>query len=69
MLIFRSKDHLERWLVDRPRGYEMTTDQQWQLARAWYVGRERADWHKRTPAEAEQLFASVGLSGDFWRLT
>jgi hypothetical protein len=26
------------------------------------------DWHRRAPEEAEAVFASLGLTGDFWRL-
>jgi hypothetical protein len=27
------------------------------------------DWRRRTPEEAEAVFASLGLTGEFWRLT
>ena len=43
-------------------------DQVWRLARAWYAGRHDETWSPRTPAEAEQVFASVGLEGEFWSL-
>jgi hypothetical protein len=71
MLLFRSAEHLDRWLADgrRPRGESMTMEQQWQLAYLWFRGRDRPEWRKRSPEEAEALFASVGLTGDFWRLT
>jgi hypothetical protein len=26
------------------------------------------DWRRRSAAEAEALFAELGLTGDFWRL-
>jgi hypothetical protein len=26
------------------------------------------DWRRRTPAEAEAVFASIGLTGSFWKL-
>jgi hypothetical protein len=70
MLLFRSEEHLERWLADgrRPRGERLTLDQQWRLARAWFAGRHRPEWRRRSAAEAEELLASVGLTGDFWRL-
>ena len=70
MLLFRSEEHLQRWL-DR-HGYErgalMTLPQIWGLAQAWYRDRLSPDWRRRTPAEAEAVFESLGLTGDFWRL-
>ena len=47
----------------------MTVDQQWELARAWYPDRLRPDWKRRSPQEAQAVFESIGLTGDFWQLT
>jgi len=47
----------------------MTLQQCWQLAREWYGDRLRADWRPKTVAEAEEAFARIGLTGEFWRLT
>ena len=71
MLLFRSEEHLERWLAERglERGATMTLDQQWQLARLWYGNRLDAAWRRRTPDEAQAVFTDVGLSGPFWKLT
>ena len=71
MLLFRSEEHLETWLTSGagPRGERMSLDTQWELARAWFTGRHLPTWRRRSPEEAEEVFASVGLSGDFWRLT
>ena len=70
MLLFRSEEHLERWLEDpgRPRGETLTLATQWQLAIAWFAGRDQPGWKKRTPAEAQEVFRSVGLTGAFWNL-
>ena len=70
MQIFRSEEHLERWLESpvHPRGESMTMDQQWDLARAWFAGRHRPEWEKRSVEQAHEVFRSAGLSGDFWRL-
>lgn len=45
----------------------MTVQQQWQLAAGWFAGRADADWTKRTPQQVQEVFESVGLTGDFWR--
>ena len=69
MLIFRSEEHLQQWVEGgHARGEAMTLEQQWQLARRWYVGRDRSEWTRRTAREAEQILISVGLTSDFWHL-
>ena len=69
MLLFRSEDHVENWTAGgRPRGATLTLEQQWHLARAWFAGRDRPEWKRRSPDEAQAVFASVDLVGDFWSL-
>ena len=70
MLLFRSEEHLERWLSQTSvgRGQTMTLQQQWNLARIWYSDRMEPGWRRRTPDEAEAVFERVGLTGSFWRL-
>lgn len=41
----------------------------WPLTRAWYAGRLDRDFSPRTTPQNQQLFADVGLTDDFWRLT
>ena len=43
--------------------------QQWELARIWYADRLLPEWRRRTAEEAEAVFASLGLTEDFWHLT
>ena len=50
-------------------GATMTIEQQWGLARVWYSNRADPDWKRRTPEQAEEVFRSLGLEGDFWKLT
>ena len=71
MLLFRSEEHIEDWRRTRriQRGAVLSMKQQWDLARRWYGNRMDEDWRRRTPAEAEDVFASVGLPGDFWSLS
>ena len=71
MLLFRSEEHVKDWSRSRglPTGALMSPHQQWELARIWYADRMSPNWRRRTPAEAEEVFSSVGLTGDFWRLT
>jgi hypothetical protein len=71
MLAFRSETHVDRWCETRriPRGASFGLEQAWQLGRIWYGDKLSPDWMRPTPAEAEAAFASMGLTGDFWRLT
>jgi len=71
MLAFRSETHVERWCEQRglARGAVFSLEQAWALADAWHGDRLAPDWRRRTPAEAEALFADTGLSGDFWRFS
>jgi hypothetical protein len=69
MLLFRSGEHLDRWIeTGHERGSTMTVEQQWELAHTWYRDRDRPEWVRRTPEKAQQVFERVGLTGDFWRL-
>jgi hypothetical protein len=70
MQLFRDEEHVEAWCRerDRERGGILTTAQLWGLARAWYADRLAPDWRRRTPAEAEEVFSSLGLVGSFWKL-
>ena len=70
MLLFRSEEHLGRWLSDRgvERGATMTVGQQWRLATEWYSDRLEPDWRRRSVEEAQRVFDRCGLTGPFWQL-
>jgi len=71
MLLFRSEEHVKSWYQKQgvPTGAILTLEQPWELARLWYTDRMSPDWRRRTPTEAQAVFASLGLTGEFWRLT
>jgi hypothetical protein len=71
MLLFRSEEHVTRWLGQwgLPRGVCLPLEQLWRLARAWYgTDRRRPEWRRKTADEAEAVFAELGLGGEFWAL-
>ena len=69
MLLFRSEEHVDRWVeAGHPRGEIFTLDQLWDLARKWYTGRLDPNWTSKSPEEANGVFADCGLTGPFWRL-
>lgn len=71
MLLFRSEEHLDRWgqATGIGRGAVLSLDQAWALGRVWYADRLSPMWRRRTPEEAEAVFAELGLVGPFWRMT
>ena len=72
MLYFRSEEDIDNW-CERwrlARGAVIPIEQGWRLAKAWYSeDRRQTSWRRRTASEAEAVFDSLGLKGDFWRLT
>jgi hypothetical protein len=46
----------------------MTAAQAWDLSQKWYGNRLAADFRRPTRDEAQAIFASVGLVGQFWAL-
>ena len=71
MLAFRSEAHVDRWCNARriPRGEIFSLEQAWGLGRLWYADKLSPEWARATPAQAEGVFGSLGLTSDFWRLT
>ncbi|MEP7026690.1 MAG: organomercurial lyase [Actinomycetota bacterium] len=68
-LLFCHEGHLADWLAatGTDRGAVLDMHQLWRLATGWYAGRLTAGYRRRTPAEAAQFFAGIGLTGEFWR--
>ncbi len=42
--------------------------QAWELSLKWYGNRLAEDFRRPTADQAREIFASVGLTGEFWRL-
>jgi hypothetical protein len=41
-------------------------DQLWTMATTWYSTRLQPDSRRPQPDEIRQIFANLGLEGDFW---
>ena len=70
MSLFRSEEHVERWLHSREleRGRVVPLEQVSRLAKAWYVDPRQPGWRPRTRDESQAVLGSVGLTGEFWEL-
>ncbi len=62
---------MDEWLTTtgHPRGAVVSFEQMWALVQPWYAGRLESGWRGRAAQDAESILRSVGLTGEFWRLT
>jgi hypothetical protein len=68
MNLFRSEEHVERWLAGRQPGATIPVTQLSDLAHAWYGDRLAPDWTPHTREQNQRILDSVGLTSEFWRL-
>jgi hypothetical protein len=68
MLVFRSEDHLERWLAGRARGATLSLALLSALANAWWHDRLAPDWQPHTREQNQAILGGLGLTGEFWQL-
>jgi hypothetical protein len=68
MLFFRSEELVREWCgaTGYPLRPLVRMDQLWGLAREWYGTRLQPDSRRPQPAEMRQIFARLGLTGEFW---
>lgn len=68
MNLFRSEEHIERWLGGRDPGATITVAKLSDLAHVWWHDRLAADWQPHTREHNQAILDRLGLIGDFWRL-
>jgi hypothetical protein len=68
MLLFRSEEHLNRWLGGRLRGATLSTSELSDLATAWWGDRLATDWKPHTREQNQTILEDLGLTGPFWDL-
>ena len=68
MNLFRSEEHVERWLAGRTPGATIPVTALCDLAQAWWSDRLAPDWRPHTRDQNQAILAGVGLTGEFWRL-
>lgn len=69
MNLFRSEEHLDRWLAGREQGATMSSGKLCELAHAWYGNRLDPDWQPRAVEQNQAILNRLGLTDDFWRLS
>jgi hypothetical protein len=70
MNLFRSEEHVARWLVSAGTepGATIPSTKLGELANAWWSDRLSPDWRPRTREESQAILDGLGLTGEFWQL-
>lgn len=68
MNLFRSEEHLARWLGPRRPGTTIPISKLSELAHAWWDDRLSPDWRPHSRDQNQAILEGLGLTGDFWRL-
>ena len=68
MLFFRSEELVRQWCAaeGHPVRPIVTMPQLWELATTWYATRLQEDSRRPGPDEMREIFAGIGLTGEFW---
>ncbi len=68
MNLFRSEEHIDRWLDGRAPGATIPVTTLVDLATRWSDDRLSPAWRPHTRDENQAILDEVGLTGEFWRL-
>jgi len=68
MNLFRSEEHIERWLGGRPAGVTLPGARLSELAESWWSDRLSPDWRPHTREQNQAILDSLGLRSEFWSL-
>ncbi len=68
MLLFRSEEHVERWLKGRQPGATIPVLTLVDLAYAWWSDRLDPAWVPHTLESNQAILDRLGLTGPFWHL-
>ncbi|MFP5253042.1 MAG: hypothetical protein ACLGH4_04530 [Actinomycetes bacterium] len=68
MNLFRSGEHVTRWLAGRAGGATIPIGQLAALAAAWWSDRLDPGWRPHTREQNQAILDRLGLTDEFWRL-
>ena len=68
MNLFRSEEHIARWLGGRDPGATIPVKKLAELAFAWWDDRLSPEWVPHTREQNMAILDRLGLSGEFWAL-
>jgi hypothetical protein len=68
MNLFRSEEHIARWLGGRKPGATIPVTKLAELAFAWWHDRLAPNWLPHTREQNMTILERLGLGGEFWAL-
>jgi hypothetical protein len=68
MNLFRSEEHIARWLGGREPGATISVAKLAELAHAWWDDRVAPNWVPHTREQNQAILERLGLVGEFWQL-
>ena len=68
MNLFRSEEHIDRWLGGRSPGATISVEKLSELAHVWWDDRVAPGWAPHTREQNQAILDRLGLTGDFWQL-
>jgi len=68
MNLFRSEEHIARWLGGREPGATISAAKLAELAHAWWDDRISTVWVPHTHEQNQAILEQLGLTGEFWQL-
>jgi hypothetical protein len=68
MNLFRSEEHISRWLGERRPGATVSVAKLAELAHAWWEDRVSAEWVPHTRDQNQATLERLGLVDEFWQL-
>jgi len=68
MNLFRSEEHVNRWLGTRSAGATISVIDLSALAHGWWSDRLSPEWKPHTKDDNQAVLREIGLVDEFWRL-
>ncbi len=69
MNLFRSEEHIVRWLGTRANGATIPVTKLCELAYAWWGDRIDPNWQPHTRQQNQAILNGLGLTDQFWSLS
>lgn len=68
MNLFRSEEHVTRWLDGREPGATTSVTKLSELAHEWWADRLSPEWQPHSRQQNQAILDRLGLTGAFWQL-
>jgi hypothetical protein len=68
MNLFRSEEHIKRWLGNRRPGATIPISTLSELAHDWWTDRLPPEWQPHTRDQNQAVLDRLGLTAEFWLL-